>query len=138
VLATATFTRSNGSTGTLGDVAFAFKPSALPQADNGNDEAPSDADAATAALSQTDTRLDAIRGALGFDFNAGDLGAQGQSQEAKESLEAVAASLDSSDAQMAQMIQAMASFGPLSGASELLKREMMLNAGLDWVTASAA
>jgi Ca2+-binding RTX toxin-like protein len=134
VLATATFTRSNGSVGTLGDVAFAFKPSAkqVPDVENSGSM---ESDFAAAALSGTDARLAAMRAATGFDFDAANSNEVEDPQEAREALYSVTP--DSTDAQMAQMLQAMSTFGAASGASDKLKGNAMHNAGLDWVTASA-
>ncbi len=142
VLATATFTRSNGTTGTLGDVAFAFDPSsarkALPNvtpAMDGEVDDPAVLEGlpsfGRATLPQL--RLDALS-ALRAGLSDGFKTTMDIPEET--ALLASVASLD--DMRIAQMVQAMASFGPGAGESDKLSRNGNANYGLDWLTASAA
>jgi len=149
VLATSTFKRADGSVGTVGDVALAFDPSSakgvrtLPATNGGGDgkgdgePGPITPDTvlldASAQLGSRDDQLAAMRSALGSaTFGAPDAG----QQTMELAPERVAAG--PADATLAQMIQSMATFGATSGASDLLKRQIAIDSGLDWLAASAA
>ncbi len=140
VLATATFTRSNGTTGTLGDVAFAFdsssarKVAALPAVDSESDdrklpEGLPSFGRFTVPIQPID-QLSALRAGLSDGFKTT------MDLPTETAPLTTVASLD--DMRLAQMVQAMASFGGAAGEGDKLSRGQNANYGLDWLTASAA
>lgn len=127
VYGTSTFTRTDGTTGTVGDVALTWE--------DGEGSAAGDGaslpllPASSGSLAIPDDQLARFRQALADDPFAG-----GQARaDAGEPHELVAF-----DPKVVQMVQAMASFGALSGASDLLRRQVQIDTGVDWFGASAA
>ncbi|MGL5839641.1 MAG: cadherin domain-containing protein [Sphingorhabdus sp.] len=142
VLATATFTRSNGSMGTLGDVAFAFKPSSatdkaqkaatflgaeMSDRAGTSTEAFDALEANVSFFSSTDSQLDALRRGVANGFKT--------TQDV--AMESVVSDPSLKDAQLAKMIQSMASFGTRSGETEF-GRDRYAQMPLDWFASSAA
>lgn len=114
VVATTTFTRANGTTGTVGDVALAFNPSS---------RNPRGADAQLSAL-----RRGIIDGFDGFN------GTQEAAFSNIEQLPLPAPSL--ADQQIGQIVQAMAVFGARSGQNDLTLRASGDTARYDFAAVS--
>ena len=126
VLATSTFKRSDGSSGTVGDVALAFEPSS--KKPGATQRTPK-----TTAPDFVDVRLEALRNSATFDF------ATGQDRTLRmSSLDQPPASTDATDLHLARMVQAMASFGPGTSATTMLQRQVGIDSGFNWFAATAA
>jgi Ca2+-binding RTX toxin-like protein len=142
VIATGTFTRADGSTGTVADAALAFKPAASPR---GSDAAPGAAllSALRSGLDSGEPRFslqrmlaaadepgfwsgDEATGRLGADI---ELSTQDLPRVAvdREDVPEVPADISDRDPRLAQLIQQMASFGARSGEHEWQSRSASVN-----------
>lgn len=127
VYGTSTFTRTDGTTGTVGDVALTWE--------DGEGSAAGDGarlpllPTPSGSLAIPDDQLARFRQALSDDPFAG-----GQTCAGGGEPQDFAAF----DPKVVQMVQAMASFGALSGASDLLRHQVQIDTGVDWFGASAA
>ena len=162
VLQTATFKRSDGSVSTLGDVALAFDPSsAKAGGSNAGGGAPwIPVIDPTEQLSVIDGRLNAMRQVLvnpavdeswlGEGGSVSAAAAKGPGTQLIETMPvddawlgqaaptAATADLAASNQVLALMVQSMASFGATSASSGLLKHQVSIDAGVDWLAVGAA
>jgi len=125
-IATSTFTRTDGSVSTIGDVALAFDPSSKHSARGAGPAAlrGPGAEEISALERRSDyPALSNLRDAFSEVFDS----SKSPGIVAIERVEA-----DVFDAQLSRMVQAMASFGATSSASDLLKRQVVIDAPLDW------
>lgn len=123
IFGTSTFTRSDGTMGTVGDVGLTW-------GDNGDALAPrAPVASGPGNLSQQDDRLAQFRDALASNPFA---------DPQRQASDPAPLEFASFDPKIAQMTQAMASFGIASGASDLLRRQVQIDSGVDWFGASAA
>lgn len=125
VLATATFKRADATVGTIGDVALAFSPSSKQSALS---RAPGSRLAEV--LAANDTRFAAFRDALDLGFSDAPSG--------DGTADTTIPAADPARARLLQMVQVMSTFGATSGTSELLRRQVTVDSGLDWYASSAA
>lgn len=127
VYGTSTFTRTDGTTGTVGDVALTWEHG-QGSADGEGARLPV-LPSPSGSLASADGQLGRLRQALSGDPFAG-----GQAKAGGGEPQEFAAF----DPKVVQMVQAMASFGAVSGASDLLRRQVQIDTGVDWFGASAA
>lgn len=126
VLATSSFTRTNGSSGTIGSVGLAFDASsARPKALTGGVKVNQIAELTESntrnMLRIADARLFALREGFSDGFT---LPGDTTSNEI--------AMADLGDARLSHMVQAMSVFGAVSGAADLSALNNKTNTGIDW------
>ncbi|HEX8366910.1 MAG TPA: Ig-like domain-containing protein [Allosphingosinicella sp.] len=126
VLSTGTFTRTDGSTGTLADAALAFRPGARGPADGVTAQGASDA---------LELRLEALRAALDSPMRLDALDFEDQSELAAKGTDAQAIAAGPAellDRRTALMTQHMAAFGAAAGEAEWRLREQPRAAHFDY------